>query len=114
MHERPLTTLDSEPVPDVMVVRGSPADFRFGASEHGGVGDRSRCVLIEIDRVKALIYAEAGVKEYWIVSPKEKQVEVYWKPGAQEVTQSTPSSTRRQSWILLRYKAFGRFPPVFS
>ena len=33
--------------------------------------------------MKALIYAEAGVKEYWIVCPEQKQVEVYRQPGPQ-------------------------------
>lgn len=36
---------------------------------------------LEIDRVKALIYAEAGVREYWIVCPQERRVEVYRQPS---------------------------------
>ena len=31
--------------------------------------------------MKALIYAEAGVAEYWIVRPVEKLVEIYRSPG---------------------------------
>ena len=37
---------------------------------------------LEIDRIKAQIYAEAGVKEYWIVCPEEKRVEVYRSQSA--------------------------------
>jgi len=36
--------------------------------------------LLVIPCGKALIYAEAGVKEYWIVCPVEKRVEVFWQP----------------------------------
>ena len=38
--------------------------------------------LIEKSAGFARQYAEAGVKEYWIVCPEEKQVEVYRQPGA--------------------------------
>lgn len=33
-----------------------------------------------LDRENASLYAEAGVKEYWIVLGGEKKVEVYRKP----------------------------------
>jgi Uma2 family endonuclease len=45
-----------------------------------GVGAR-QWLTLELDRVKALIYAEAGVKEYWIVRPEEKCVEVHRQPA---------------------------------
>ena len=83
MHERPLTTLDSEPVPDVMVVRGARADFRSTHPSTAELVIEVAVSSLEIDRVKALIYAEAGVKEYWIVNPKEKQVEISRQPGEQ-------------------------------
>ena len=50
---------------------------------------------IELDRAKAQIYAEAGVKEYWIVHPQEKQVEVYRHPEATGYGEQTTAS--RQS-----------------
>ena len=78
----PLTTLDSEPEPDVMVVRGSLADFRTAHPTTAELVVEIAVSSIEIDRVKAGIYAEAGVKEYWIVCPEEKQAEVYRQPGA--------------------------------
>ena len=37
---------------------------------------------LEVDCAKAPIYAEAGVAEYWIVCPDEKQVQVYRQPEA--------------------------------
>jgi len=44
---------------------------------------------LELDRVKAILYAEAGVKEYWIVCPEERQVEVYRQPTPQGYSERT-------------------------
>lgn len=78
----PITTHDSEPEPDVLVVKGSARDFR---NAHPGTGELVVEVAVSslvLDRAKAAIYAEAGVKEYWIVCLEEKLVEVYRQPGA--------------------------------
>ncbi|MEQ1861747.1 MAG: Uma2 family endonuclease [Chthoniobacteraceae bacterium] len=83
LYERPLALTDSEPEPDVCVVRGTKADF---ARKHPATAElvvEIAVTTLEIDRVKALIYAAAGVKEYWIVCPEEKRVEVFRQPGAQ-------------------------------
>jgi Uma2 family endonuclease len=85
----PMTTIDSEPEPDVMVVRGALADFRVAHPTTAELVIEVAISSLEIDRVKALIYAEAGVKEYWIVCPEEKQVEIYRLPGAQGYAERT-------------------------
>lgn len=79
-HEAPLKTLDSMPEPDLAVVKGSVADY---AGEHPSTA----ALVIEVavssvslDRENASLYAEAGVDEYWIVLPKQRQVEVYREP----------------------------------
>jgi Uma2 family endonuclease len=82
-HERPLTASDSEPEPYVMVVRGARSDFRVAHPTTAELVIEVVVSSLEIDRVKALIYAEAGVKEYWIVCPEQKQVEVYRRSGVQ-------------------------------
>jgi Uma2 family endonuclease len=72
---------DSEPEPDVAVIE--PGDYR---SEH----PTSALLVIEVadsslvkDRHdKALLYAEAGIPEYWIVNVVEQTVEVYLHPEA--------------------------------
>src|SRR5436190_1038759 len=78
--EEPLTCVDSEPEPDISVLRGNDSDF---AASH----PRTAELVIEIavhsaalDREMASLYAEAGVKEYWIVLGSERQVEVYRQP----------------------------------
>ena len=88
-QEGPLTFADSEPEPDLCVVRGKKADF---TSHHPSAAEwviEIAVSSLEIDRVKAHIYAEAGVREYWIVCPEKKQVEVYRGPGAEGYAECT-------------------------
>jgi Uma2 family endonuclease len=81
--EDPLTFVDSEPEPDVAVVYGSSEIYASAHPTTAALVIEVSVSTREIDRVKALIYAEAGVSEYWIVMPEEKQVEVYRRPAAQ-------------------------------
>jgi len=78
--EEPLTFLDSEPEPDLAVTRGDESDY---ATAH----PTSAELVVEIavsspalDRENASLYAEAGIKEYWIVLGAERRVEVYRRP----------------------------------
>jgi Uma2 family endonuclease len=79
----PITTSDSEPEPDVCIVRGSRKDF---AERHPGPSDSA--LLIEVadsslahDRgLKKRVYARAEVPVYWIVNLEQRQVEVYSQP----------------------------------
>jgi Uma2 family endonuclease len=82
-QEGPLTTADSEPEPDLAVVTGLLEEFRNAHPRTAALAVEVAVPSLSIDRVKALIYAEAGVTEYWIVCPEQKQVEVYRKPGPQ-------------------------------
>ena len=43
----------------------------------------------EIDLRKAAIYAEAGVKEYWVVEPRTKRISVFRSPQGRAYGQST-------------------------
>jgi Uma2 family endonuclease len=78
--EEPLTLADSEPEPDISVARGLKTDF---ITAHPSTAE----LVIEIavssallDRENASLYAEAGVKEYWIVLAATRKVEVYRRP----------------------------------
>jgi Uma2 family endonuclease len=82
--EEPLTLkeMDSEPEPDLSVVRGTDTDF---LEEHPHTAELVVEVAVsspELDRENASLYAEAGVKEYWIVLAPLRQVEVYRRPRA--------------------------------
>ena len=76
-QEGPLTLSDSEPEPDLAVVAGPLSSFRKSHPRSAELAIEVAVSSLEIDRIKAQIYAEAGVKEYWIVCPEEKRVEVY-------------------------------------
>lgn len=78
----PITLADSEPEPDVAIVRGDETDYLGRHPEPADV-----CLVIEIsvsslltDRYKGEIYAEAGLASYWIVDGVSRQVECYSQP----------------------------------
>lgn len=80
--EEPLTLRDSEPEPDISLVRGLRRDY---ARHHPSTA----ILVVEIavssaaaDRAMAGLYAEAGVEEYWIVLALERRVEIYRRPEA--------------------------------
>jgi Uma2 family endonuclease len=78
--EEPLSLADSEPEPDISVTRGSESDF---TSAHPTTAELVVEVAVSspaLDRENASLYAEAGVKEYWIVLGTERRVEVYRRP----------------------------------
>ena len=76
-REDPLTLADSEPEPDVAVVAGNESDF---LERHPNTAELVVEVAISspvLDRANISLYAEAGVKEYWIVLGRERLIEVY-------------------------------------
>jgi Uma2 family endonuclease len=80
-QEGPLTFADSEPEPDVAIVAGAAEDYERTHPTIAILAVEVAVSSLEIDRIKAQIYAEAGVREYWIVCPEEKRVEVYRHPS---------------------------------
>jgi Uma2 family endonuclease len=82
--QEPITLGDSEPEPDLAVVRGD-----LGEYEHSHPSPRDVALVVEvadvsIDRdrsIKQRAYARAGIPVYWIVNLQERQVEVYTDPG---------------------------------
>ncbi len=81
--QEPVTLEDSEPEPDVVIVRGNTRDY---TKCHPGSEDVVMVVEIadstlERDRsYKKRIYARAGIPVYWIVNLIEQQIEVYTEP----------------------------------
>jgi Uma2 family endonuclease len=79
----PITTAESEPEPDLAVVRG---DRRQYASHHPGPEDLALVVevsdsTLQRDRtLKLRIYARAAIAIYWIVNLIEGHIEVYTDP----------------------------------
>ena len=83
--EKPIALSElSEPEPDHAIVRGARRDYLAG---HPAVADV--LLLVEVsdsslirDRIrKAVLYAEAGVAEYWIVNLVDRVLEVHRDPA---------------------------------
>lgn len=79
--ESPLTFARSEPEPDLAVVRGHEQDFRTAHPASAELVIEVAVSSAEIDRRKADIYAAGGVREYWVILPEQKAVEVYRHPA---------------------------------
>jgi len=87
--QRAVTLTDSEPEPDIAVVRGPRGRYK---TNHPIPGDIA--VLIEVsdsslrtDRIgKARIYARAGIPVYWVVNVVDKIIEVYTLPSGTDAT----------------------------
>jgi Uma2 family endonuclease len=78
--EQPITCADSEPEPDISIVRGTEEDFW---DEHPRTAELVIEVCVtshEFDRLKLGAYADAKVKECWLVLVPDKKIEVYCKP----------------------------------
>ncbi|MBK8987420.1 MAG: Uma2 family endonuclease [Chloroflexi bacterium] len=82
--QQPITTTDSEPEPDVMIVAGTKRDFvaRHPAPENVAlVVEVADSTLYQDQTWKKRIYARAGIPVYWIVNLTERQIEVYAQPS---------------------------------
>lgn len=77
--QSPITLEDSEPEPDLAILRGDVRDY---FTRHPG--STETLLVVEVftgslatDLVKAETYAEAGIPWYWIVNLTARRVEVY-------------------------------------
>jgi Uma2 family endonuclease len=83
LSQDPITLTASEPEPDIVVIRGSNADY---PDRHPGPGDVA--LVIEVaeaslayDRgIKKVAYASAGIPVYWIVNLIDRQIEIHTDP----------------------------------
>ena len=87
--EAPLTVGDSEPEPDLFIAKGTHETFRRAHPTTAALVIEVAVSSLELDRLKALIYAEAGVPEYWIVRPEDHCVEIYRQPDGQNYREQT-------------------------
>jgi putative restriction endonuclease len=95
-----ITTSDSEPEPDLAIVRGAPRDYRY---RHPGPQDLA--FLVEVadsslrsDRtLKARLYARAAIPLYWNINLIDTQVEVYTDPTEPG---GNPSYRQRRDYLV--------------
>ena len=78
----PLTLEDSEPEPDLAIVRGGENDFDDCHPSTAVLVIEVAVTSLAEDRSLASLYAEAGVEEYWIIIPSQRRVEIYRQPEA--------------------------------
>jgi Uma2 family endonuclease len=78
-QEAPITTADSEPEPDISVVRGREAEYANHPSTAILVVEISVSTVRE-DRAMASIYAAAQVEEYWLFNAPAREVEIFRQP----------------------------------
>jgi len=72
---------DSEPVPDVFVVAGSPRDDREDHPSHPALMVEVANTSVRLDRaVKGRVCARGGIVEYWIVNLIARVVKVHRQP----------------------------------
>jgi Uma2 family endonuclease len=81
--QEPITLEDSEPEPDVVIVRGETRDYldRHPTGEDIAVIVEVADSTLERDRSsKKRLYARAGIPIYWIINLSEQTIEIYTDP----------------------------------
>ena len=79
--EGPLSIGDSEPEPDISVVKGTPDDWIDAHPSTAELVVEVAISSLETDLEKANIYASAAVPEYWIVRPESEEIDVFRNPA---------------------------------
>lgn len=82
VKEDPIGLFDSEPEPDVLILRGTELDYwDLPEPENIGLAVEVADSTLATDRsVKKPLYAKEGIVQYWIVDVNGRQVEVYTEP----------------------------------
>lgn len=101
-----VTMSDSEPEPDVTVVRGNERTYlrqHPGPADIGLIVEIADSSLDQDQRQKSRIYARARVPAYWIVNLVNRQVEVFTNPtgtvdAAAYAIQQTYRNQERIPW----------------
>jgi len=82
--QAPITLEDSEPEPDLVVVRGTPRlylDRHPGPAELALVIEVADASLLRDRGAKKRIYARAGIAVYWLINLPDRRCEVYTDPS---------------------------------
>ena len=81
-QEGPLALDDeSEPEPDVAVVRGQPDDYALAHPSRAVLAVEVAESSLRVDRLhKGSLYARAGLADYWVLNLAARVLEVYREP----------------------------------
>lgn len=75
---------ESQPEPDIAVVRGSASDYESHhpfATEVGLVIEVANTSLVRDTQDKTRVYAADAIPEYWVIDAANRRVEVYSAPA---------------------------------
>jgi Uma2 family endonuclease len=92
-----ITLSDSEPEPDVVIVRGATQDY---LDRHPTAQDIALVIevadsTLERDRTsKKRLYARAGIPIYWIINLVDRAIEIYTQPENEDYQQQTTATER--------------------
>lgn len=78
--EQPITLKNSEPEPDLSIIKGSIHDFENAHPTTAELVIEVSLTTLSEDRAMALVYAESEIPEYWLFNLNNNTVEVYTKP----------------------------------
>lgn len=84
-----LTLHDSEPEPDIWVVKWDPETRRTSHPRTALLVAEVAVAFIAVNEEKAHIYAEAGIPEYWLIRPEAREPDLYRKPTSSGYTSRT-------------------------
>lgn len=82
--QEPIVTSDSEPEPDVAVIRGRTEDYADRNPEAAYVAlvvEIADATLLRDRQLKARVYARAGIPCYWILNLVDGRLEVHGDPS---------------------------------
>lgn len=112
-----ITTSDSEPEPDIAIIRGKEEDYlkRHPRPKDMGLVIEVADTSIRRDRViKARLYARAGIPVYWIVNLSAARLEVHSEPSG---ATDNPAYAQRKAYprsrtvpLVLNGKAVAAIP----
>ena len=113
--QEPITLEDSEPEPDVVIVRGETRNYldRHPTGQDIALVIEVADSTLERDRTsKQRLYARAGIPIYWIINLSEQTIEVYTVPAIADQTyqQKNILSASDQVQVVIEESAIAAFP----
>ncbi|MCC5813582.1 MAG: Uma2 family endonuclease [Leptospira sp.] len=88
-EEKPISIGNSEPEPDISVVRGSMEDYRDAHPTTAEWVIEVAISSLSLDLGKRKIYAQAGIPYYWIIDPEDNRVLVFENPEGEAYTKES-------------------------
>ena len=98
--QEPITTKDSEPEPDIVIVQGDRRDYldRHPYADEVALVIEVADTTLQRDRTsKKRLYARAGIAVYWIINLVDRKIEVYTKPLSNA---ETPDYQEKRDFLL--------------